>query len=251
MNFKSLFAVVSIALTLIACDESSSAPAEEVVNPASSETITSSDAVITSSESTTPTSSAVTINSSETAIASSETAIASSESTTPTSSAITVTSSESVAASSESVIASSETAILSSATVNTNISCTGEISDNEWVAHIDISTQGMTTITESAISFEGTTMTTKNTSRTDMVMESMCDAFMQISDMGEMADDPEADAIYGPIVGESEMRCEGSILILNETRVKTNVTDADREAAYNDTMTECKDLRDGKISIED
>ena len=222
MNFKSLFAVVSIALTLIACDESSSAPAEEVVNPASSETITSSDAVITSSES-----------------------------TTPTSSAITVTSSETVAASSESVIASSETAILSSATVNTNISCTGEISDNEWVAHIDISTQGMTTITESAISFEGTTMTTKNTSRTDMVMESMCDAFMQISDMGEMADDPEADAIYGPIVGESEMRCEGSILILNETRVKTNVTDADREAAYNDTMTECKDLRDGKISIED
>ena len=244
MNFKSLFAVVSIALTLIACDESSSAPAEEVVNPASSETITSSDAVITSSESTTPTSSAVTINSSETAIASSE-------STTPTSSAITVTSSETVAASSESVIASSETAILSSATVNTNISCTGEISDNEWVAHIDISTQGMTTITESAISFEGTTMTTKNTSRTDMVMESMCDAFMQISDMGEMADDPEADAIYGPIVGESEMRCDGSILILNETRVKTNVTDADREAAYNDTMTECKDLRDGKISIED
>ena len=244
MNFKSLFAVVSIALTLIACDESSSAPAEEVVNPASSETITSSDAVITSSESTTPTSSAVTINSSETAIASSE-------STTLTSSAITVTSSETVAASSESVIASSETAILSSATVNTNISCTGEISDNEWVAHIDISTQGMTTITESAISFEGTTMTTKNTSRTDMVMESMCDAFMQISDMGEMADDPEADAIYGPIVGESEMRCEGSILILNETRVKTNVTDADREAAYNDTMTECKDLRDGKISIED
>ena len=237
MNFKSLFAVVSIALTLIACDESSSAPAEEVVNPASSETITSS-------ESTTPTSSAVTINSSETAIASSE-------STTPTSSAITVTSSETVAASSESVIASSETAILSSATVNTNITCTGEISDNEWVAHIDISTQGMTTITESAISFEGTTMTTKNTSRTDMVMESMCDAFMQISDMGEMADDPEADAIYGPIVGESEMRCEGSILILNETRVKTNVTDADREAAYNDTMTECKDLRDGKISIED
>lgn len=222
MNFKSLFAVVSIALTLIACDESSSAPAEEVVNPASSETITSSDAVITSSES-----------------------------TTPTSSAITVTSSETVAASSESVIASSETAILSSATVNTNITCTGEISDNEWVAHIDISTQGMTTITESAISFEGTTMTTKNTSRTDMVMESMCDAFMQISDMGEMADDPEADAIYGPIVGESEMRCEGSILILNETRVKTNVTDADREAAYNDTMTECKDLRDGKISIED
>ena len=222
MNFKSLFAVVSIALTLIACDESSSAPAEEVVNPASSETITSSDAVITSSES-----------------------------TTPTSSAITVTSSETVAASSESVIASSETAILSSATVNTNISCTGEISDNEWVAHIDISTQGMTTITESAISFEGTTMTTKNTSRTDMVMESMCDAFMQISDMGEMADDPEADAIYGPIVGESEMRCDGSILILNETRVKTNVTDADREAAYNDTMTECKDLRDGKISIED
>ncbi len=244
MNFKSLFAVVSIALTLIACDESSSAPAEEVVNPASSETITSSDAVITSSESTTPTSSAVTINSSETAIVSSE-------STTPTSSAITVTSSETVAASSESVIASSETAILSSATVNTNITCTGEISDNEWVAHIDISTQGMTTITESAISFEGTTMTTKNTSRTDMVMESMCDAFMQISDMGEMADDPEADAIYGPIVGESEMRCEGSILILNETRVKTNVTDADREAAYNDTMTECKDLRDGKISIED
>lgn len=244
MNFKSLFAVVSIALTLIACDESSSAPAEEVVNPASSETITSSDAVITSSESTTPTSSAVTINSSETAIASSE-------STTLTSSAITVTSSETVAASSESVIASSETAILSSATVNTNITCTGEISDNEWVAHIDISTQGMTTITESAISFEGTTMTTKNTSRTDMVMESMCDAFMQISDMGEMADDPEADAIYGPIVGESEMRCEGSILILNETRVKTNVTDADREAAYNDTMTECKDLRDGKISIED
>ena len=244
MNFKSLFAVVSIALTLIACDESSSAPAEEVVNPASSETITSSDAVITSSESTTPTSSAVTINSSETAIASSE-------STTPTSSAITVTSSETVAASSESVIASSETAILSSATVNTNITCTGEISDNEWVAHIDISTQGMTTITESAISFEGTTMTTKNTSRTDMVMESMCEAFMQISDMGEMADDPEADAIYGPIVGESEMRCEGSILILNETRVKTNVTDADREAAYNDTMTECKDLRDGKISIED
>ena len=237
MNFKSLFAVVSIALTLIACDESSSAPAEEVVNPASSETITSS-------ESTTPTSSAVTINSSETAIASSE-------STTPTSSAITVTSSETVAASSESVIASSETAILSSATVNTNITCTGEISDNEWVAHIDISTQGMTTITESAISFEGTTMTTKNTSRTDMVMESMCDAFMQISEMGEMADDPEADAIYGPIVGESEMRCEGSILILNETRVKTNVTDADREAAYNDTMTECKDLRDGKISIED
>ena len=222
MNFKSLFAVVSIALTLIACDESSSAPAEEVVNPASSETITSSDAVITSSES-----------------------------TTPTSSAITVTSSETVAASSESVIASSETAILSSATVNTSITCTGEISDNEWVAHIDISTQGMTTITESAISFEGTTMTTKNTSRTDMVMESMCDAFMQISDMGEMADDPEADAIYGPIVGESEMRCEGSILILNETRVKTNVTDADREAAYNDTMTECKDLRDGKISIED
>ena len=220
MNFKSLFAVVSIALTLIACDESSSAPAEEVVNPASSETITSSDAVITSSES-----------------------------TTPTSSAITVTSSETVAASSESVIASSETAILSSATVNTNITCTGEISDNEWVAHIDISTQGMTTITESAISFEGTTMTTKNTSRTDMVMESMCDAFMQISDMGE--NDPEADAIYGPIVGESEMRCEGSILILNETRVKTNVTDADREAAYNDTMTECKDLRDGKISIED
>ena len=244
MNFKSLFAVASIALTLIACDESSSAPAEEVVNPASSETITSSDAVITSSESTTPTSSAVTINSSETAIASSE-------STTPTSSAITVTSSETVAASSESVIASSETAILSSAAVNTNITCTGEISDNEWVAHIDISTQGMTTITESAISFEGTTMTTKNTSRTDMVMESMCDAFMQISDMGEMADDPEADAIYGPIVGESEMRCEGSILILNETRVKTNVTDADREAAYNDTMTECKDLRDGKISIED
>jgi hypothetical protein len=244
MNFKSLFAVVSIALTLIACDESSSAPAEEVVNPASSETITSSDAVITSSESTTPTSSAVTINSSETAIASSE-------STTPISSAITVTSSETVAASSESVIASSETAILSSATVNTNITCTGEISDNEWVAHIDISTQGMTTITESAISFEGTTMTTKNTSRTDMVMESMCDAFMQISDMGEIADDPEADAIYGPIVGESEMRCEGSILILNETRVKTNVTDADREAAYNDTMTECKDLRDGKISIED
>ena len=242
MNFKSLFAVVSIALTLIACDESSSAPAEEVVNPASSETITSSDAVITSSESTTPTRSAVTINSSETAIASSE-------STTPTSSAITVTSSETVAASSESVIASSETAILSSATVNTNITCTGEISDNEWVAHIDISTQGMTTITESAISFEGTTMTTKNTSRTDMVMESMCDAFMQISDMGE--NDPEADAIYGPIVGESEMRCEGSILILNETRVKTNVTDADREAAYNDTMTECKDLRDGKISIED
>jgi len=244
MNFKSLFAVASIALTLIACDESSSAPAEEVVNPASSETITSSDAVITSSESTTPTSSAVTINSSETAIASSE-------STTPTSSAITITSSETVAASSESVIASSETAILSSAAVNTNITCTGEISDNEWVAHIDISTQGMTTITESAISFEGTTMTTKNTSRTDMVMESMCDAFMQISDMGEMADDPEADAIYGPIVGESEMRCEGSILILNETRVKTNVTDADREAAYNDTMTECKDLRDGKISIED
>jgi len=244
MNFKSLFAVASIALTLIACDESSSAPAEEVVNPASSETITSSDAVITSSESTTPTSSAVTINSSETAIASSE-------STTPTSSAITITSSETVAASSESVIASSETAILSSAAVNTNVTCTGEISDNEWVAHIDISTQGMTTITESAISFEGTTMTTKNTSRTDMVMESMCDAFMQISDMGEMADDPEADAIYGPIVGESEMRCEGSILILNETRVKTNVTDADREAAYNDTMTECKDLRDGKISIED
>ena len=237
MNFKSLFAVVSIALTLIACDESSSAPAEEVVNPASSETITSSETVAASSESTTPTSSAVTINSSETAIASSE-------STTPTSS-------ETVAASSESVIASSETAILSSATVNTNITCTGEISDNEWVAHIDISTQGMTTITESAISFEGTTMTTKNTSRTDMVMESMCDAFMQISDMGEMADDPEADAIYGPIVGESEMRCEGSILILNETRVKTNVTDADREAAYNDTMTECKDLRDGKISIED
>lgn len=244
MNFKSLFAVASIALTLIACDESSSAPAEEVVNPASSETITSSDAVITSSESTTPTSSAVTINSSETAIASSE-------STTPTSSATTITSSETVAASSESVIASSETAILSSAAVNTNVTCTGEISDNEWVAHIDISTQGMTTITESAISFEGTTMTTKNTSRTDMVMESMCDAFMQISDMGEMADDPEADAIYGPIVGESEMRCEGSILILNETRVKTNVTDADREAAYNDTMTECKDLRDGKISIED
>ena len=244
MNFKSLFAVVSIALTLIACDESSSAPAEEVVNPASSETITSSETVAASSESTTPTSSAVTINSSETAIVSSE-------STTPTSSAITVTSSETVAASSESVIASSETAILSSATVNTNITCTGEISDNEWVAHIDISTQGMTTITESAISFEGTTMTTKNTSRTDMVMESMCDAFMQISDMGEMADDPEADAIYGPIVGESEMRCEGSILILNETRVKTNVTDADREAAYNDTMTECKDLRDGKISIED
>lgn len=244
MNFKSLFAVASIALTLIACDESSSAPAEEVVNPASSETITSSDAVITSSESTTPTSSAVTINSSETAIASSE-------STTPTSSAITITSSETVAASSESVIASSETAILSSAAVNTNVTCTGEISDNEWVAHIDISTQGMTTITESAISFEGTTMTTKNTSRTDMVMESMCDAFMQISDMGEMADDPEADAIYGPIVGESEMRCEGSILILNETRVKTNVTDADREAAYNDTMTECKDLRDGKNSIED
>ena len=244
MNFKSLFAVVSIALTLIACDESSSAPAEEVVNPASSETITSSETVAASSESTTPTSSAVTINSSETAIASSE-------STTLTSSAITVTSSETVAASSESVIASSETAILSSATVNTNITCTGEISDNEWVAHIDISTQGMTTITESAISFEGTTMTTKNTSRTDMVMESMCDAFMQISDMGEMADDPEADAIYGPIVGESEMRCEGSILILNETRVKTNVTDADREAAYNDTMTECKDLRDGKISIED
>jgi len=244
MNFKSLFAVASIALTLIACDESSSAPAEEVVNPASSETITSSDAVITSSESTTPTSSAVTINSSETAIASSE-------STTPTSSAITITSSETVAASSESVIASSETAILSSAAVNTNVTCTGEISDNEWVAHINISTQGMTTITESAISFEGTTMTTKNTSRTDMVMESMCDAFMQISDMGEMADDPEADAIYGPIVGESEMRCEGSILILNETRVKTNVTDADREAAYNDTMTECKDLRDGKISIED
>ena len=217
-------------------------PAEEVVNPASSETITSSETVAASSESTTPTSSAVTINSSETAIASSE-------STTPTSSAITVTSSETVAASSESVIASSETAILSSATVNTNITCTGEISDNEWVAHIDISTQGMTTITESAISFEGTTMTTKNTSRTDMVMESMCDAFMQISDMGE--NDPEADAIYGPIVGESEMRCEGSILILNETRVKTNVTDADREAAYNDTMTECKDLRDGKISIED
>ena len=244
MNFKSLFVAASIALTLIACDESSSAPAEEVVNPASSETITSSDAVITSSESTTPTSSAVTINSSETAIASSE-------STTPTSSAITVTSSETVAASSESVIASSETAILSSAAVNTNVTCTGEISDNEWVAHIDISTQGMTTITESAISFEGTTMTTKNTSRTDMVMESMCDAFMQISDMGKMADDPEADAIYGPIVGESEMRCEGSILILNETRVKTNVTDADREAAYNDTMTECKDLRDGKISIED
>lgn len=245
MNFKSLFAVASIALTLIACDESSSAPAEEVVNPASSETIiTSSDAVINSSESSVPTSSAVTINSSETAIASSE-------STTPTSSAITVTSSETVAASSESVIASSETAILSSAAVNTNITCTGEISDNEWVAHIDISTQGMTTITESAISFDGTTMTTKNTSRTDMVMESMCDTFMQISDMGEMADDPEADAIYGPIVGESEMRCEGSILILNETRVKTNVTDADREAAYNDTMTECKDLRDGKISIED
>ncbi len=235
MNFKSLFITTSIALTLIACDDSTSASAgDDVVAPGSSETIT------TSSESTTP---------------SSESTIPSSESTTPPSGDISITSSETITPSSESIAPTSSANVLptssasigssSSASINTDFVCTGELNDNEWVAILNGNIANMVTYAKSVITFDGTTMTTDNWATADLGSEDFCQLYMT-GLQSEFEEDDENDSIYGPAVGGAEYSCEGSVLSLRETRVKTNITAADREAAYNDTMVECQDYRDGK-----
>lgn len=138
----------------------------------------------------------------------------------------------------------------SGATANAGIVCTGELNDNQWKATIKGVTQGVTIDANATITFDGTTMTSENDSKIDMMTADMCKTMVLLSSMGE-EDDSEDLALYGPIVGKTEMSCEGSILSMKEKRAKENITAADREAAYNDMMVECKDYRDGRKSLDE
>lgn len=138
----------------------------------------------------------------------------------------------------------------SEATANAGIVCTGELNDNQWKATIKGVTQGVTIDANATVTFDGTTMTSENSSKIDMMTPDMCNTMVLFSSMGE-EDDSEDLALYGPIVGKTEMSCEGSILSMKEKRAKENITAADREAAYNDMMVECKDYRDGRKSLDE
>jgi hypothetical protein len=134
--------------------------------------------------------------------------------------------------------------------VNPGIVCTGELSDNQWSATINTTAQGVSMDTKSTVTFSGSTMTTDNYSKMDMMSEDVCGAILLVSMMGDEEEDEDA-ALYGNVVGKSELNCDGSFLIMKEKRVKENVTAAEREAVYNDMMVECKDLRDGRKSIDE
>lgn len=134
--------------------------------------------------------------------------------------------------------------------VNPGIVCTGEPNDTQWSATINATSQGVSIDSKTTVTFSGSTMTTDSYSKMDMMSEDVCGAVLLVSMMGEEEDDEDA-ALYGNVVGDSELNCDGSFLIMKEKRVKENVTAADREAIYNDMMVECKDLRDGRKSIDE
>ncbi len=138
----------------------------------------------------------------------------------------------------------------SGATANAGIVCTGELNDNQWKATIKGVTQSVSIDANATVTFDGTTMTSENSSKIDMMTPDMCQTMVLFSSMGE-EEDSEDLALYGPIVGKTEMSCEGSILSMKEKRAKENITAADREAAYNDKMVECKDYRDGRKSLDE
>lgn len=134
--------------------------------------------------------------------------------------------------------------------VNPGIVCTGEPNDTQWSATINATSQGVSIDSKSTVTFSGSTMTTDIYSKMDMMSEDVCGAVLLVSMMGEEEEDEDA-ALYGNVVGDSDLKCDGSFLIMKEKRVKENVTAADREAIYNDMMVECKDLRDGRKSIDE
>lgn len=134
--------------------------------------------------------------------------------------------------------------------VNPGIVCTGEPNDTQWSATINATSQGVSIDSKSTVTFSGSTMTTDRYSKMDMMSEDVCGAILLVSMMGEEEEDEDA-ALYGNVVGDSDLKCDGSFLIMKEKRVKENVTAADREAIYNDMMVECKDLRDGRKSIDE
>lgn len=138
----------------------------------------------------------------------------------------------------------------SGATANAGIVCTGELNDNQWKATIKGVTQSVSIDANATVTFDGTTMTSENSSKIDMMTPDMCQTMVLFSSMGA-EEDSEDLALYGPIVGKTEMSCEGSILSMKEKRAKENITAADREAAYNDKMVECKDYRDGRKSLDE
>lgn len=256
MNLKALTAATIAVLALTACDESTSASDNDSNTPTSSSTITTS-----SSDASTPTSDASTPTNDE------STPTNSTEGS-PTTDTLTVIHGANVDGKTDAddpVPASNpsgqpdegEASQTSSASNNpstiidnSGIVCTGEPSDDKWVASIKGITQGVTIDATAEVIFNGTTMTSNNNSKIDMMSPELCQTMVLFSSMGDEEDDVDAD-LYGNVVGETEMSCEGSMLTMKETRVRENVTDADREAIYNDMMTECKDYRDGKKSLDE
>ena len=85
----------------------------------------------------------------------------------------------------------------------------------------------------------------------NMFTEAACNRFFaSIDEDEEDEDDEEDEEIYGTVV-ESRVYCNGTIFTTEEKRIKENVSDAERASAYKETVGECKDYRDGKISFEE
>lgn len=131
------------------------------------------------------------------------------------------------------------------------VTCNGEINDDEWEASGSGIMGGLPVNFTGHITFNGSTMTSVTSGAFDMDSESNCKTILKANeDDEEEEDDSESTALYGEITDKS-ISCDGKYLVQTETRVKENVSESERAAAYEDAVGECKDYRDGKITFEE
>lgn len=132
-----------------------------------------------------------------------------------------------------------------------NVLCEGEVNDNAWKVYGTGTMGGVDYILDGNVTFEGSTMTSVEKMGMNMFTEAACNRFFaSIDEDEEDEDDEEDEEIYGTVV-ESRVYCNGTIFTTEEKRIKENVSDAERASAYKETVGECKDYRDGKISFEE
>ena len=131
------------------------------------------------------------------------------------------------------------------------VTCNGEINDDEWEASGSGIMGGLPVNFTGHITFNGSTMTSVTSGAFDVGSESNCKSILKANeDDEEEEDDSESTALYGEITDKS-VSCDGKYLVQTETRVKENVSESERAAAYEDAVGECKDYRDGKITFEE
>lgn len=112
------------------------------------------------------------------------------------------------------------------------VTCTGELNDSEWVMTFSFSAMGFKTEGEAKSVFEGDTQKNTAISKVDFGSPAICKSVLE--EEGEVS---EGEEVY----------CEGSVLVTKDEEINENLTEEDRKEAYEEFMESCREMKENGI----